>query len=72
MSFTKHDWDPKGLWAPYTPGEEAPKLLDLQDGDLKMTTDFRRVYANVLEDGLGLPSKPALGETFAKLPLFRS
>jgi uncharacterized protein (DUF1501 family) len=49
---------------------EAPKLLDLQDGDLKMTTDFRRVYASVLEDWLGLPGKPALGGDFEKLPLF--
>jgi uncharacterized protein (DUF1501 family) len=51
---------------------EAPKLLDLQDGDLKMTTDFRRVYASVLEDWLGLPSKPALDGEFARLRLFRS
>jgi uncharacterized protein (DUF1501 family) len=51
---------------------EAPKLLDLEDGDLKMTVDFRRVYASVLEDWLGLPSKSALGETFERLPLFRS
>jgi uncharacterized protein (DUF1501 family) len=50
---------------------EAPKLLDLQDGDLKMTVDFRRVYATVLEDWLGLPSKPALNSTFERLPLFR-
>jgi uncharacterized protein (DUF1501 family) len=51
---------------------EAPRLLDLQDGDLKMTCDFRRVYAGVLEDWLGLPSKPALGGDFAKLALFPS
>jgi uncharacterized protein (DUF1501 family) len=51
---------------------EAPKLLDLQDGDLRMTVDFRRVYATVLEDWLGLPSKPALSGTFERLPLFRS
>jgi uncharacterized protein (DUF1501 family) len=50
---------------------DAPKLLDLQDGDLKATTDFRQVYAGVLEDWLGLPSKPTLGNDFAKLPLFR-
>src|SRR5262249_59490229 len=37
---------------------EAPRLLDLEEGDLKVTTDFRRVYATVLEDWLGLPSKP--------------
>jgi uncharacterized protein (DUF1501 family) len=51
---------------------DAPKLLDLQDGDLKMTVDFRRVYATVLEDWLGLPGKPALGADYAKLTLFRT
>jgi uncharacterized protein (DUF1501 family) len=51
---------------------EGPRLLDLHDGDLKMTTDFRTVYATVLEDWLGLPSKPALGSEFARLTLFRS
>lgn len=50
---------------------EAPRLLDLQDGDLKVTTDFRRIYATVLEDWLGLPSNPALGAEFDTLPLFR-
>lgn len=50
---------------------ETPKLLDLQDGDLKMTVDFRQVYAAVLEDWLGLPSTPVLGGDFAKLHLFR-
>jgi uncharacterized protein (DUF1501 family) len=49
----------------------APKLLDLQDGDLKMSIDFRRVYASVLEDWLGLPSKPVLGGDFAGLSLCR-
>jgi uncharacterized protein (DUF1501 family) len=50
----------------------TPELLDLQDGDLKMSVDFRRVYATVLEDWLGLPSKPALAGNFAKLPLIQS
>jgi uncharacterized protein (DUF1501 family) len=51
---------------------ETPKLLDLEDGDLKMSVDFRRVYAGVLEDWLGLPSKAALDGTFERLPLFRA
>ena len=38
-----------------------PSLMDLADGDLKMTVDFRRVYATVLESWLGLPAKEALG-----------
>ncbi len=50
----------------------APSLVDLDEknGDLKMTTDFRQVYAAVLEDWLGLPSKEVLGAPFARLPLF--
>ena len=44
--------------------------MDLADGDLKMTVDFRRVYATVLESWLGLPSKEALGGAFEPLPLF--
>jgi uncharacterized protein (DUF1501 family) len=49
-----------------------PTLTDLVDGDLKMTVDFRRVYATVLEDWLGLASKSALNGTFERIPLFRS
>jgi uncharacterized protein (DUF1501 family) len=48
----------------------TPKLLDLQDGDLKMSVDFRLVYASVLEDWLGFPSQQPLGGRFAKLALF--
>ncbi len=47
-----------------------PSLTDLVDGDLKMTVDFRRVYATVLESWLGLASKEALGGDFEPLPLF--
>ncbi len=48
-----------------------PSLTDLLDGDLKTTVDFRRVYATVLDDWLGLTSKDALGGTFDRMPLFR-
>ncbi len=51
---------------------ETPKLLDLQDGDLKMGIDFRRVYAAVLANWLELPSKTALAGKFERLPLFRT
>jgi uncharacterized protein (DUF1501 family) len=47
-----------------------PSLTDLVDGDLKIAVDFRRVYATVLEDWLGLRSKQALGGAFESLPLF--
>ena len=30
-----------------------PSLIDLDDGNLKMTTDFRRVYATMIEEWLG-------------------
>jgi uncharacterized protein (DUF1501 family) len=50
----------------------TPSLMDLQDGDLKVGLDFRRVYASVLEDWLGLPSQSALSGKFERLPLFRS
>jgi uncharacterized protein (DUF1501 family) len=49
----------------------APRLTDLDDGDLKMGLDFRRVYATVLADWLGLPARDALGGAFERLPLFR-
>ena len=40
--------------------------------DLKMAIDFRRVYATVLENWLGLPAKDALGGDFKTMPLFRA
>jgi uncharacterized protein (DUF1501 family) len=55
-----------GLHGPY------PNLQDLSDGDPKFAIDFRRVYANVLEDWLGVPSKPILGAAFEKLSLLRT
>jgi uncharacterized protein (DUF1501 family) len=50
----------------------TPSLLDLDpnDGDLRRSLDFRQLYATVIEDGLGLPAKEALGGTFECLPLF--
>ncbi|HET6425526.1 MAG TPA: DUF1501 domain-containing protein [Planctomycetaceae bacterium] len=45
----------------------APSLTDLDDGDPKFTTDFRRVYATLLERWLQRPSEPILGEVFAPL-----
>jgi uncharacterized protein (DUF1501 family) len=50
----------------------TPRLLDLEDGDLRTGIDFRRVYASVLEGWLGLKAREALGGTFGSLPLFRS
>ncbi len=47
-----------------------PSLDDLDDGDLKHHTDFRRVYASLLETWLGCPAAPVIGEGFAPLPMF--
>jgi uncharacterized protein (DUF1501 family) len=30
-----------------------PSLTDLDDGNMKMTTDFRRVYATAIKEWLG-------------------
>ena len=48
---------------------EAPRLDDLDQGDLKYNTDFRSVYASVLEDWLGAKSTPVLKGQFDTLPL---
>jgi len=46
-----------------------PSLSDLTDGDLKYHTDFRRVYATLLDDWLGVESRGVLGDKFEKLTL---
>jgi len=42
-----------------------PSLSDLDDGDLKFHTDFRQVYATVLERWLGVAAAPVLGGAYA-------
>jgi len=44
-----------------------PSLTDLDKGALKLHTDFRRVYATVLDRWLGLDSAPVLGGRFEPL-----
>jgi uncharacterized protein (DUF1501 family) len=55
---------------------EMPSLSDLDDGDLKFHTDFRNVYATVIEDWLGGSSAKVLGTQYdgtkRNVPLFRS
>jgi uncharacterized protein (DUF1501 family) len=43
---------------------------DLDDGDLKFHTDFRRVYADVLEGWLGVPAAPIVGTEYRPIGLF--
>ncbi len=52
---------------------EHPRLDDLDQGDIRHTTDFRRVYAGVLGDWLRAPDvKSILGAEFPKLGLIRA
>jgi uncharacterized protein (DUF1501 family) len=41
-----------------------PRLDDLADGDLKFHTDFRSVYAAILQNWFGWPAEPILGDGF--------
>jgi len=47
---------------------DEPSLTDLDSGDLKFTTDFRAVYATLLEGLIGVESKASLGRAFAPVP----
>jgi uncharacterized protein (DUF1501 family) len=42
---------------------------DLQDGDIKFNTDFRSVYASILQSWLQTNSVPILGKQFPTLPI---
>jgi len=46
---------------------EYPSLTDLDDGDLRMHTDFRSVYATLLDKWLQTPSAPVLDGSFPHL-----
>jgi len=50
-----------GLYGTY------PSLTDLDQGDIKASTDFRQVYATVLERWLGANAEPILGRKFEQL-----
>ncbi|MBV8086720.1 MAG: DUF1501 domain-containing protein [Chloroflexi bacterium] len=55
-----------GLYGSY------PSMSDLDQGDLKFTTDFRSVYGSIVSDWLGGDPVVATGGTFPKLPIFGS
>jgi uncharacterized protein (DUF1501 family) len=48
---------------------EYPNLSATDIGNVHFTTDFRSVYATVLERWLGRPASPVLAGNFARLPL---
>ncbi|MBU3728693.1 MAG: DUF1501 domain-containing protein [Phycisphaerales bacterium] len=49
-----------------------PSLTDLDSGDLKFTTDFRSVYASVLDDWMRAPAGKVLGGSYPKAKVLRS
>ena len=51
---------------------KTPSLLDLEEGDLKHTVDFRSVYAAVVSDWLGLPSATVLDGEVPVLDLVKT
>ena len=51
---------------------EHPSLEDLERGDLKMSIDFRSIYAAALEDWLAIPAGPVLSAEFKRPTLFQA
>ncbi|HBE71575.1 MAG TPA: hypothetical protein DDW52_25815 [Planctomycetaceae bacterium] len=49
-----------------------PSLVDLLDGDLKMSIDFRQIYASLLEQWLGIESKRVLSQVYTQLPILKA
>ena len=49
-----------------------PSLTELEAGNLRHHTDFRQVYAAVLDRWLGVPSRQVLGQEFQPVDVFRS
>jgi uncharacterized protein (DUF1501 family) len=44
-----------------------PSLVDLDEGDLRVSTDFRQVYATLLKQWLSVDDVPLLGRPFGQL-----
>jgi uncharacterized protein (DUF1501 family) len=49
-----------------------PSLTELDAGNLRHHTDFRQVYAAILDRWLGVPSRQVLGQEFRPADVFRS
>ena len=49
-----------------------PSLTELEIGNLKHHTDFRQVYAAVLDQWLGVSRKAVLGDAFKPVEIFKS
>jgi uncharacterized protein (DUF1501 family) len=50
----------------------SPDLSRLEAGDLPMTTDFRQIYATLLDEWLGISSQSILGESYRPLSIVAS
>jgi len=46
-----------------------PSLTDLDNGGMRFHTDFRRLYATLLDRWLGFDSRPILGQRYEPLPI---
>jgi len=46
-----------------------PSLTDLDNGGMRFHTDFRRLYATLLDRWLGFESRPILGQQYDPLPI---
>jgi uncharacterized protein (DUF1501 family) len=51
---------------------DQPSLTKLIDGDLAVTTDFRDVYASVIEGVLQTPAEKVLGKWSGRVKTFKS
>ena len=49
---------------------DHPSLTDLNDGDLRFHTDYRRVYSALLENWFAADSEKVLGRDYKPLPIF--
>jgi uncharacterized protein (DUF1501 family) len=50
---------------------DQPALNDLKNDDLAVTTDFRDIYASIVEKVLGTPAERVLGNWRGRTPLFK-
>ena len=46
------------------PHAATPSLTDLPDGDIRMSVDFRQVYASVLKDWMQIDAAQVLGAEY--------
>ena len=51
---------------------EHPSLTKLPQGNLQHAIDFRQVYAAVLDQWLGVPSREVLGQEFKAVEVFKA